>query len=369
MDLVNGTRMLAAWNMGFDKQAREHLVVVVKGTFLIPDDGGAAALAPPEAQLPLCMADTFEGEPGFSAPVEEADFARYKPRCDVIIHAHAYAPEGRPVERVRAGLRLGSWQKALEVVGDRVWTRRGPTIGGSAPQPFERMPITYARAFGGLDRSDPDEPQPYAYHMNPVGRGWHRVRNQERLQGFPLPNIETIGEPVTSPWGDYRPTALGPVARGWQPRLALAGTYDQAWQDEVFPFLPADFDDRHLQAAPQDQQIAYPNGGEPVLLLNLTPEGRLGFRLPELRVPVVFLPRGRERVEQEAALDTIVIEPDARRLALVWRANLPLRRNVFEVPTIVVGSASRAWWRAREMGKTYYTSLAAVPPDERGSAT
>ena len=48
----------------------------------------------------------------------------------------------------------------------------------------------------------------------------------------------------------------------------------------IFPFLPPDFDDRYFQMAPPDQQIDYPRGGEEVQLVNLTPEGRLGFQLP-----------------------------------------------------------------------------------------
>ena len=47
------------------------------------------------------MADTFTGEPGFSAPVYEVDFAPRKPRCDVLLVGSAYAPEGRPATRVR----------------------------------------------------------------------------------------------------------------------------------------------------------------------------------------------------------------------------------------------------------------------------
>lgn len=45
MNLLNATSMLAAWTMGVDPSGREHVVVVVKGTFLIPDDGGPAVLA------------------------------------------------------------------------------------------------------------------------------------------------------------------------------------------------------------------------------------------------------------------------------------------------------------------------------------
>ncbi len=64
MNLLNATKMQAAWTMGVDPSGREHVVVVAKGTFLIPDDGGPVELAPKEEQVPLVMADTFTGEPG-----------------------------------------------------------------------------------------------------------------------------------------------------------------------------------------------------------------------------------------------------------------------------------------------------------------
>ena len=37
MELLNATRMQAAYTMGTEPSAREHLVVAVKGTFAIPD--------------------------------------------------------------------------------------------------------------------------------------------------------------------------------------------------------------------------------------------------------------------------------------------------------------------------------------------
>ncbi len=45
--------------------------------------------------------------------------------------------------------------------------------------------------------------------------------------------------------------ALGPVGRGWEPRYKLAGTYDQNWIDNVFPFLPSDFEDAYFQSGGQ----------------------------------------------------------------------------------------------------------------------
>lgn len=360
MNLLNATPLQAGWTLGMDPSGREHVVVVAKATFLVPDDGGPAPLAPPESQVPLLYADTFTGAPGFSAPVAEADFAPRKPRCDILLEAVAHAPEGRAAARVPVGIRVGAWRKAFHAVGDRVWVQRGATPGPGEPAPFLTMPLTYDRAFGGTDDTDPEASE--ADRRNPVGRGFGLPRSGLCLLGRPLPNTEDPADPVTLPWGGYRPLALGPVARGWQPRLAHAGTYDQRWLDEVFPFLPADFDDRHYQAAPEDQQVDAIQGGEEVVLLNLTPTGRVGFRLPELAVPLAFLPVKGAPERHAFRPDTLSIEPGAGRLTLLWRAARPLRRDIFELAEVLVGDMGRAWWRARALGKTYYRGLGSVPP-------
>ncbi len=356
MELINATRMQAAYTMGIEPSAREHLVVAIKGTFAFPErDGEACTLA--DEQAPLIMADEFFGAPGYSSPRYEVDFALTKPRCDILLNATAHAPGGRPSPRVPVGVKIDGWSKVFDVVGDRVWLQRGATLGPSAPEPFVTKPITYEHAFGGVDNLDPDEEPPDSYVANPVGRGWHRVRNQSRIPGTPLPATEDPADPVRAPWGDYRPMGFGVRGRNWVPRYRYAGTYDQDWIDNVFPFLPADFDVRYYQAAPEDQQIDHPRGGEEVILANLTAQGRARFRLPQLEVPVVFFHKRGGHEQKPAVLDTILIEPDQRRALLTWRASLPLKRNMFEITQVVVGQMSRAWWRARELGKTYYPSL------------
>ena len=356
MELTNATALTAGYTLGIDPEAREHIVVAVKGTFVFPArDGDACERA--EVQAPLVLSDVHWGAPGFSAPRYEVDFARRKPRCDVILNASAHAPDDRPAERVRVGAKVGSWSKILDVVGDRVWLDQAVRVAASAPLPFLRKRIAYDDAFGGVDDLDPDEATPEAYPANPVGRGWHRIRNRARIVGAPLPSVERPDDPVRAPWGDHAPAGFGIIARGWPARLRFAGTYDQAWIDEVFPFLPADFDDRHFQAAPEDQQIDPLRGGEEVVLANLTPEGRTRFRLPVLGVQVHFFRRRGGHETRQAMLDTLLIEPDERRLLLTWRASIPLRRDIFEIPEAVVGPRPRGWWRARTLGKTWYPSL------------
>ena len=366
MDLLNATKMQAGYTLGVEPSGREHLVVVVKGTFDFPAPGEEPRLA--EQQVPFVYADTFTGEPGFSAPVDESDFAFRKPRCDVLLNGRAYAPGGKPAERVTVGLKVGPMRKAFDVVGDRVWSATPVRTVPEPPRPFTEMPITYDRAFGGEDRAHPDPARHSVYMPNPIGRGYHRETASELVDGRPLPNTEERERPVTAPDEPYRPMSFGPIGRGWQPRLGYAGTYDQAWLDDVFPFLPSDFRDDYHQAAPADQQIPYLEGGEEVMLFNLTPEGRTGFRLPTLEMPVVFFLRTYEKEETRAVADTLVIEPDARRFVVCWRASRPLKRNIFEVVQVLAGTMPRAWWRARELGKTYYPSLAEMAAAKKRDA-
>lgn len=353
MDLLNATRMQAAYTMGMDKDAREYLVVVVKGTFGFPTPGVEPELL--EEQVPLVMADTFTGEPGYSAPVYEADFSPVKHRCDILLHGSAYAPGGQPAFSVPVGIRIGTWSKSFNVIGDRVWDCPGVMISPGRPKPFLTLPITYDRAFGGNDNVSPDPDEHSAYMPNPIGRGYRQ--RFIGINGTPMPNTEEIGNPVTSPNGSYRPMSFGPIGRGWEPRYRYGGTYDQHWIDEVFPFLPADFDEAYFQAAPVDQQLPFLQGGEDVLLGNLTPEARTGFRIPKIDMPVVFFPKKGAKEETRAVIDTVVIESDLRRFTLTWRVSRPLKRNMFEVSQVLVGKMSRGWWRARELGKTWYPSL------------
>lgn len=355
--------MAAGYTLGRDPSGAERLVVAVKGTFTLPARGEEPKLA--EEQVPLTDADKFTGAPGLSAVTAECDWAPHKPRCDILINGSAYAPGGKPTQRVQVGIKLGAWQKVFTVVGDRNW-RGGPVPRAGAPEPFEVMPISYDRAFGGVDNFHPDPGQHRTYLPNPVGRGYHRLLEPYLVDNTPMPNTEESNAPVTTPNGDYRPMSFGAIGRNFLARYPLAGTYDQNWVDNVFPFLPADFNPAYFQAAPEDQQVEKIVGGEPVILLNLTPDGRRDLHLPVADVPVIFFLRNGSREEMKGAIDTVIIEPEANRLAIVWRASLPLKRDMFEVPQVVVGHMSRAWWRAVNRGKSYYPSLGKLVESRRG---
>jgi len=298
MQIYNQTRFVSEFTMGMDKEGREHLSLVVKGTFDFPQESRHDP-QPSQEQTPLVMADEFTGEPGYSATLWESDFAFRKRHCDVILNGCAYAPGGNPTKSVRVGLKVGQWSKMFDVFGPRQWRTIGPAVMATDPVPFYKQRFTYDNAFGGVDKTDPDDTAPPAYLRNPVGVGWAAGQSHAMLPGLALPNTQAIGEDVASPYRDYTPMSFGPVARGEARRLGYAGTYDQNWIDNVFPFLPADFDERYFQMASKDQQVALPARGTQVVLGNLTPNGREEFRLPDTDLPLTIF-RKREKVFDRA---------------------------------------------------------------------
>ncbi len=362
MEIVNATKMQAGYTLGMDPDGREYLVVAVKGTFAMPL-GSAPQKRQPELadeQVPLVMADEPTGEPGFSATRYESEFPLFKPRCDVLLNGSAYAPGGQPTKKVQVSMAVGPVKKSFKVTGDRVWDKVLASTVPSEPKPFIKTTISYDRAYGGVDVA-PDKPdKPNTYQPNPVGVGHYPLTPKKELIGKPLPNTAQPMQPINVRSGRFKPMALGPIGRNFKARVAYAGTYDQQWLDEVFPFLPADFNPLYHQSAPADQQIDHPRGGEEITLLNLTPTGETRFQIPTIEVPVEFTDASYERTQTQAVLDTIILEPDQERFMLVWRASKPLKKNIMEMKQAVVGRMPRGWYRARDLGKTYYPSLAAL---------
>lgn len=362
MELINATKLVVGYTMSTDKAGREWLVVVAKGTYAFPSDPERSPRLI-EEQIPLVMVDVFSGEPGTSATVYENDFAACKPRCDVLVNGSCHAPGGRPARSVDVAFRVGSLSKSFKVVGHREFKSGlfSQTLG--EPRPFTVLPITYDHAYGGVDRPNDDATNHQWYRLNHAGVGFHPNTSAE-LDGKPLPNTEQLGDPVTRTQGSYNPMAFGPIGRAWQQRIRYAGTYDQDWLDNQFPFLPRDFDTRYFQCAPEDQQIDYPSGSEEVILVHLTPQGRTAFRLPtDLRQPVLFHSRQGGVTEVPSVVDTVLIEPDAGRLALVWRASVSLRRGIREMTRVTFGRTAEQLERdealqARLRGKRRFKSLA-----------
>lgn len=345
-----------------DKEGRDYLLLVVKGTYDFPDRTGDAPVRSKD-QTPLVFADEATGEPGFSATRWETDFAHRKPKCDIILDGAAYAPHGRPTEQVRVGLKVGNWSKTFDVFGERYWTSIGFKFVPSRTSSFQRQPISYDVAFGGVDRLDKDNNAPPSFPANPVGTGWATDANSALIPGLRLPNTQAKDDTVTSPFGNYTPMSFGPMGRGWPGRIEYGGTYDQAWIDGVFPFLPDDFDDRYYQMAPPDQQVAEIKSGDEVILANLTPRGKENFRLPDTALPVKIF-KGRDAVfDGVLKPDTLLFAPEERKFSLVWRVSVPIKRIITEFTEAWVGPPTEAMLKARREGRAYIRAVSTSPSE------
>lgn len=340
MNLINHTSLAANYTTTHDKAGSESLVVVVKATYRLPFAGEAIELM--EQQVPIVLADTATGEPGLTAPEYECDFCLNKPRVDILLLGSAYAPKGIAALKVPVGLRVGTMLKTFNVVGKRTWVTHllGTVAAASKPQPFTQQTVSYDVAYGGIETGPKQDRKRAVYADNPVGCGYYP--HTGFADGKPMPQTEMMNAPVKNPSGKYHPMSFGPLGRNWAQRVRYAGTYDAHWEEEIFPFLPPDFDERYFQSAPEDQQLPELTGGELVILANLThpaltPSGRLEFKLPDLSMSVKLIPKKGGQEVLSARADTLLIEPDKQRFSVVWRIVKDLQNNPFRYKTIEIG--------------------------------
>jgi hypothetical protein len=325
-------------------------VILVSATFEAPP-GKALRLA--DQQSPLRDSDEHYGDPGLSSVRFEGEVAWEKPSVDVIVNGTAYAPRSRKTERVLVSMRVGDLCKELQVSGDRFWRPGLLGIAPSAPQPFEMMPIVYERAFGGIDTRPSFGNMHHSDPRNPIGVGFQRATPQDPDIKTEVPNVEYPSQLLGNPKDRPLPAGFAVIGRNWEPRISFAGTYDDAWKANQFPLLPLNFDVRHFQAAPSDQQSLIIRGGESVEILNMTPEGTWQFFLPTLDVTAHFWSSDRSG-SASLKLDTVLIEPDYYRVTLLARAKLLVVRNRAPLEEIIIGHMTPAWKRARLRKKNYF---------------
>lgn len=353
MQVEVGSRHLATEvTVAPDVTGREHLVIVAKATWSIPEEGQRPRPLPPE---PIAMVDEYWGAPGESPLRYGADLARFKPRCDVIFDATAHAPGGVAARELVAGFEIGPLLKRVRVTGPRVWNGSGNDVKGyqlGEPGLFLQVPMHFGLAFGGARWHErAGQALCEALEANPVGLGFAGAATMDQLAGASAPQLSSVERPLERPTADGLPVALSAVGRHWQPRRGFAGTYDEAWRREVFPMLPADFDDQFNQCAPLDQQMPYPKGGESVRLVHLS-QGRpdLRFVLPKLDMQVRVLRSDFSQAAPSANVDTLFFDVEHNRFTVVWRATLPIRRRIQEIKQVGIGPIDPVWWDKQRLG-------------------
>jgi hypothetical protein len=195
-------------------------------------------------------------------------------------------------------------------------------------------------------------------YRNPVGAGWMAQGYFDALnktpQGLPptlrAPQVMLAGKQLmrlvqTKQGGanlsaqqmaqydyEYAVAGFGALNKAWAPRLALAGTYDDAWLSQRHPYLPKDFDFAYWNGAPVDQQIARASTKTisqadtyKFRLQNLTKGGGvIQFELPKHRPFVMLSMHAGPLLPHPMFLDTIEIDTsvdglDYPIMRLVWR--------------------------------------------------
>lgn len=289
-----------------NEHGKHELIVVVKATF---DSLQQLKLA--SEMQPIHLKDVFWAEPQTSSLRYANEIHLGKPGTDILMHAHAYAPNGQAVRESNVSIQVDQYSLNLKVFGDRVW--QGRQISNT--KQFIRIPLVYEYAFGAPMNE-----------YNPVGRS-------ETL----LANIEDSTNLVSSQKSAPMPSTPSPIASHWKTRYPLAGTYDQQWQETRLPYLPADFDRRFNHSAHPQLQTQQPlQGGEQYRLQGVHPTEILEGKLPFCPLKIDIVLRDQEEKTKELILkyDTVHFEPDADQVHITWRANHVCLNNAKDVISV-----------------------------------
>ncbi len=269
-------------------------------------------LNPPGQDVDLEFTSLWEHAAEVLPEGEVLDEAWPKPQGEFLAAGQCHVPPGHADQPVSAHIRVGSLSKRVAVYGRRHLTATG---GISAPEPFDRMPLDLAHAYGG-----PGHP------FNPAGKGLPDASGEREF-----PNVEDPDHLMMSP--DDRPpvAGFGPMPADWPERARHLGKQDEHWRNTRWPHLPEDSDARYFLAARSDQRLdGFWQGGEPVRVLNMHPQvPELQGQIPRTR-PRFFVHQssGEDQVhfhELNVRLDTVWLLPETRLGVLIFRASVPVQ--------------------------------------------
>lgn len=329
LQLKNTTPFEAGIAVFPDKNGIDTLYITVKATFELGNTLGVAA-----EQVPLVYADEYWGEPGQSSLKYASELHLTKPSTDIVLIGEACAPDKRAVPQLDVTLAVGDRKKIVRVFGDRKWNSGIMGLRISPPIPFDSIPLVYERAFGGIHEVNPEKQEILFEERNPVGRGFAGKRKKNELNGTLLPNLENPAQLITKPGDRPEPACFGYVAPSWEPRKSFAGTYDGVWQRKRVPYLPEDFDNRFFNAAHPDLVTnSHLKGGEPVAVTNISPDSPLKFKLPVCDMEAAVRIAGKAE-NPLLNLETVLIEPNERRLLMLWRAAVQCDKKALKVEQV-----------------------------------
>src|SRR5947208_302181 len=105
MQFRNFTPFPALAYQSLDQHDNSYHTIALRQTLAIQPDG---TLRYKDKQEELVVADEYFGELNRSSVKQESDLAPFKPKCDVIVVANAYAPGGRLAKAFDVKLRISA---------------------------------------------------------------------------------------------------------------------------------------------------------------------------------------------------------------------------------------------------------------------
>lgn len=325
MQFENYTTFPAMSWITWDNKGNEYVSIVGRIKYLLDtmDSDGRWSLVLDSDQGDLFDADIFYDDDMDASVRFESDLVAYKPHADLIVNCHAHASIDRAfwecdVKAIRYTDGRAESQtllsKHLKVYGERAWKDNLMGWGIGVAKPTNKVPIRYENAFGGTIpnpeyKDDTQDEYLEYYESNPVGKGLIHASLLEH-GNIPMPQIESINDPVTDSQEKYTPQGLGFIPRTWIPRLSLAGTFDDEWLENKHPVMPDDYKERYNNAAHPDLQLrsGYFEGGDIIMLKSLL----IGAETQSLVIPDIELISmyhiGGKEMPFDLKIDTIVVD-------------------------------------------------------------
>ena len=319
MDVVSRCPLRAASRVSPSARGGFTLTVVCKATFLLMP--GESPLDS-EQEEPNEEDNYWDDDPGRSLHSPN-DLIPFKPRADILLVGHAFAPGQAPARSISTRLVVGDIEKGVEAFCDRSFTldgklREGPKV--------TRVPLRYERAAGGPGT------------WNPVGM---RPDVTDAYGSIALPNLQRPGMLVSSREDYIEPVGYGPLAPTWPIRQEKLGYLANLWDPSKWhaAALPDRLDSSFFNVAPPDQQVNEIRPNERIVLENLHPEHpRLVTSLPGIRPRAVVERLGR-RDEVKLTADTLWIDTSRSVCTVVWRGQIALVHRQ-EAGTVAISLAA-----------------------------
>ena len=348
---------------GKNEKGEHILSVLVKRTFSL-NDNGVCTLA--DVQLPLneeqqCYANND------NLLEFDSDLFPYKLFTDIVIKGKARNYDNKP--QFDCVISLDNQNTAIKVTGNRKpYLNSYNKIAFSETETLPEVPLRYDYAYGGIDFEaekkqvqppaelikallpyiDSTADSPYRYPRNPCGRGYIVELNSNMVDQLQLPLLEDPEQLLTpetilvkqpKKWFQMPlPRCTDWVHPAWFPRLAYFGICSfpdippfalkevkNKWAEPDVAVAKAfgeGFNMRCANGASLGFQVPVTTYSRQCRLLNIHPKIKdFVFSFPD-HFPRIWIDgRNGKLLETKTTIHSITIEPDERRVSVVWRGS------------------------------------------------